>query len=602
MSATSKHAGGGSVHDAETVLLWSVLIIITVAVAAMTAAVHLGAMLDGDRQALPANPFKLALKLADGTLAWPTSATLVLVAIGALLALLALTIGAVLARRRRGASRVDRAARRMGQRRDIAPVSKQGATVTAKRLGVQTPGLPLGRTIAGDQALFASWEDVGVDIAGPRTGKTTGGSITAILSAPGAVVATSNKRDLVDATRDPRASHGEVWVFDPQQIVDEPADWWWNPLSYVTDEVKAQILADIFTTASRDPNAKTDAYFEPAASELLANLLLAAALAKRPITQVYLWLTDPTEDEPVDVLHSHGFELLGAGLREVINAPEKQRGGVYGIAKQIASFLTNRQAVRWVTSGPLTVADEANPWLEAPARREFYAHDFVRTHGTLYSISREGIGSAGPLVTALTVAVMQAAEDLANDSPGGRLTLPLVAVLDEAANVCRWRQLPNLYSHYGSKGICVMTFLQSWSQGVEVWGREGMRKLWSAANVKIFGGGVAEGEFLEDLSKLIGDYQLRSRSVSHGRGGRSSSVAVRPDRILDVADLAALPKGRAVVFASGARPTLVRRIPWMEGPHAAAVRASIRAHDPAANNTINDLGDANVREHTSMSR
>ncbi|MCA1698560.1 MAG: type IV secretory system conjugative DNA transfer family protein, partial [Actinobacteria bacterium] len=226
MSATSKHAGGGSGYDAETVLLWSVLILITVGVAATSAAVHLGAMLDGDRQTLPANPFRLVLALADGTLGWPTSATVLLVAIGVLLTMLALTLGVWVARRRRGASRVDRAARRMGQRRDIAPVSKKGATATAKRLGVQTPGLPLGRTIAGDQSLFASWEDVGLDIAGPRTGKTTGGSITAILNAPGAAVATSNKRDLVDATRDPRATHGEVWVFDPQQIVDEPADWW----------------------------------------------------------------------------------------------------------------------------------------------------------------------------------------------------------------------------------------------------------------------------------------------------------------------------------------------------------------------------------------
>ena len=51
-----------------------------------------------------------------------------------------------------------------------------------------------------------------------------------------------------------------------------------------------------------------------------------------------------------------------------------------------------------------------------------------------------------------------------------------MGVLDEAANVCRWRELPNLCSHYGSRGI-LMTLLQSWTQGVEVWGRDGMRKL-----------------------------------------------------------------------------------------------------------------------------
>ncbi|MEK8229329.1 TraG/TraD/VirD4 family protein [Oerskovia sp. M15] len=61
-------------------------------------------------------------------------------------------------------------------------------------------------------------------------------------------------------------------------------------------------------------------------------------------------------------------------------------------------------------------------------------------------------------------------------------------MLDEAANVCRWRELPNLYSHYGSRGIVLDTVLQSWSQGVEVWGESGMKKLWSASNVKVYGG------------------------------------------------------------------------------------------------------------------
>jgi len=62
--------------------------------------------------------------------------------------------------------------------------------------------------------------------------------------------------------------------------------------------------------------------------------------------------------------------------------------------------------------------------------------------------------------------------------------------------------------------------------------------------------------------------------------------------VLDVADLGALPKGRAIVIASGARPTLARTLPWMDGPHAEAVRASIRAHDPAAGVTLTAAADA----------
>jgi type IV secretory pathway TraG/TraD family ATPase VirD4 len=588
VTATSRRSGGPGL-DTELVLLWTAIGAVTVVVATVNGALRLAAWWGAPQQHLSGNPLAVVVGLATGTIRWTATENL---ALGVLIAVELLVVAAIayavvrVARRR---SRVDRAAPRMGRGSALQALTRQGAAATAARLGVLDVvpgaiGLPIARTVAGDAELYQGWEDVSIDIWGPRTGKTTARAIPAILAAPGAVVATSNKRDVVDATRDLRAAQtapgqganepagapaGEVWVFDPQRIVDEPATWWWDPLTYVTDEVKASVMADVFALASRDPGARTDAYFDSAATDLLAGLLLAAALDRRPITDVYLWLTDPTDDEPAAILRRGGYPLSAAAVAGVVNAPEKQRGGVYGTAQQIASFLTNREAVRWVTpAGP------------GDRRPQFDPHDFVRTRGTLYSLSKEGRGSAGPLVTALTVAVTEAAEEHAKRSPGGRLPIPMVAVLDEAANVCRWRELPNLYSHYGSRGICVMTILQSWSQGVEVWGRDGMRKLWSAANIRLYGGGVSEAEFLSELSQLVGDYDLDTRSTSHGRGGRSTQYATRRDRVLEVADLAALPRGRAVLFASGAPATLVRTLPWMDGPHAAAVHASIAAHDP----------------------
>lgn len=78
--------------------------------------------------------------------------------------------------------------------------------------------------------------------------KTTSYAVPAILEAPGAVVATSNKRVIVDVTRAVRSEAGEIWVFDPQCVAEEEATWWWNPLSYVTDEATAARLAVHFAT------------------------------------------------------------------------------------------------------------------------------------------------------------------------------------------------------------------------------------------------------------------------------------------------------------------------------------------------------------------
>ena len=144
------------------------------------------------------------------------------------------------------------------------------------------------------------------------------------------------------------------------------------------------------------------------------------------------------------------------------------------------------------------------------------------------------------------MAVCEAAEDVAKRNPRGRLRVPLVAVLDEAANVCRWGTLPDLYSHYGSRGVCLHTILQSWPQGVEVWGKEGLSKLWNAANVRIYGGGSADPEFLESLTRIIGvfDQVTRSTTAGVGRWGASRQLSTRREKILDVGDLAAMPRGR----------------------------------------------------------
>ena len=198
---------------------------------------------------------------------------------------------------------------------------------------------------------------------------------------------------------------------------------------------------------------------------------------------------------------------------------------------------------------------------------------------SLYALSKEGAGTAGPLVTALTVATVTAAEEHAVTQAGGRLATPMLCVLDEAANVCRWMNLPNLYSHYGSRGIVVSTFLQSWSQGVDVWGESGMRKLFSTANAVTYGGNVKEEGFLKMLSELIGKYTYTSVSSSRQKDSGSTSRQDATDDILSIADLAAMPKGRAVMLGSGARAVLLRTVPVSDRPYAEAAAASEAAHN-----------------------
>ncbi len=560
----------------EELLTWLVVTAlgaVIVLVLAIWLALWVGAAI-AHRAPPTGDPFATVTLLLAGKVAWPGPG-----ASAAALAEMALLVvtGVLVVRWRSGPSRrlgVDAAIRHLASRRDHAELSAERVTATATRLGVRAsrPGVRVGLTLSTGQPIYGSWEMTQADIWGARRGKTTTRVVPAILEAPGAVVVTSNKRDVVDTTRAVRAETGPVWVFDPQAVAAERLSWWWNPLSYVTNVDKATRLAAVLAHAARPADARPDAFFDPKGEQLLAFLLLAAAASHTAVTTVFRWVEDPTDVMPVDILRAAGHDLPAQAVQGVINSPDRQRAGVYGTAEKIVNFLVNPATTQWVTPGD-----------GRATRPEFSPRDFVTGNGTLYLLSREGQGTAGPLVTALTVATIEAAEELATRSPGGRLAVPLLCVLDEAANVCRWKDLPDLYSHYGSRGIVLMTMLQSWAQGVSVWGEEGMNKLWSSASIRVYGGGEADPRFLGTLSQLIGDHEVDTRTVSlqHGRSGsRSTTIATRVERILDVADLAALPLGRAVVFASGSRPILVQTEPWYAGPYAERVRAAISQRVP----------------------
>lgn len=532
--------------------------------------VALGSQMDGVNEGLSKDPFEIISGLVRGTVTWSGSATAVALSAVGVIATVALWFLFLKAAGRKNRSSVDFAARYMATQRDLAPMLRKEALKKSARLGVaDNPGVPVGRLHLGKQMLYASFEDMMLLIAGPRVGKSTSLVIPAIMAAPGAVVTTSNKRDVLDATRDVRAAKGHVWVFDPQRVAFEDATWWWNPLSYVTDDTKAAKLATHFASGTRALNAKTDAYFDGKGQELLSDLLLAAAAANRPISDVLLWLTSVEDETPVELLHDNGYPTNARAVRGIMNTAEKARDGIYSTAQGMAVCLKSAATADWVNARP------------NDTRPQFVPEAFVTSTETLYSLSKEGAGTAGPLVTALTAATIEAAEEHAARSRGGRLATPLVAVLDEAANVCRWKDLPDLYSHYGSRGIPIMAVFQSWSQGVGVFGKEGMLKLWSAANVKLYAGGVAEDEFLRTLSELVGTYDKETTSASYNKGVRSTTSALRREKILEVSDLTSMGRGRAIMLSSGARAALVDTVPWYKGPkdQVAAINASIAAHD-----------------------
>ncbi|MDA8368674.1 MAG: TraM recognition domain-containing protein, partial [Nocardiopsaceae bacterium] len=410
--------------------------------------------------------------------------------------------------------------------------------------------------------LFASWEDTVLAYMAPRAGKTTAMAIPYILDAPGPALATSNKGDVWSATAKIRErSTGErIWLFDPQHITHQEQELWWNPLSNVRNVEDAYRLAGHFVLTIDDDSKKD--MWGPAARALISQLVLAAALGGESLAKVGEWLHDTKLPQPVDTLFDHGFTAYAEALRETQNIVAETRDGIYTTARTAARCLDDPQIMAWVTPP------------DDPTIPEFDPRSFVTSKQTLHLLSKSR-AAAAPLIAALTDAIFIAGEE-ASEGQGGRLDPPLTAVLDEAANICKIADLPDMYSHLGSRGIVPVTILQSYRQGVRVWTENGMEAMWSAATVKVFGAGLDDHKIVDALSKLIGQHDISTTSFSYGEGKGNHSVQLRRQEIMQGSDIRKIEKGECLLFATAAQPTILKMRPWYKTEKAKLISAAIK--------------------------
>lgn len=435
-----------------------------------------------------------------------------------------------------------------------------------KGLSEEEVGLFLGHMRSTEQGkgtpLYASWEDTVLAYMAPRAGKTTAMAIPYVLNAPGPALATSNKGDVWTATAKIREQRtgSQVWLFDPQHITHQEQEFWWNPLANVRTVEDAYRLAGHFVLTIDDDSKKD--MWGPAAKSLLSQLVLAAGLNGDSLLKVGEWLHDTKLPQPVDILFEHGFDAYADALRETQNIVAETRDGIYTTARTAARCLDDPEIMAWVTPP----AD--------PMMGEFNARSFVVSTETLHLLSKSR-SAAAPLIAAMTDAIFIAGEE-ASEGQGGRLDPPLVAVLDEAANICKIADLPDLYSHLGSRGIIPVTILQSYKQGVRVWTENGMEAMWSAATVKVFGAGLDDQKIVDALSKLIGQHDISTTSFSYGEGKGNHSVQLRRQEIMQGSDIRQINKGECLLFATAAKPSLLQMRPWYKTPAADKIGRAIK--------------------------
>ncbi|MFF3208394.1 type IV secretory system conjugative DNA transfer family protein [Streptomyces sp. NPDC002962] len=457
------------------------------------------------------------------------------------------------------------------QMRELAP--KQAArTATRLRASLKDAkpkdlkaadrGVLLGDHLPSGVELRGSDEDTYVAIMAPRAGKSTALAIPVAEEAPGALLLTSNKADVYAATVASRSRLGTTWVLDTQGVAQVERAMWWDIIAQAETLEGAERLAGHFV--GQITSEQADPFWSQAAQDLLVGLFRAAWWDGGTARDVMTWLADPNEKAPLRILYNHE-PVLAEQVESGIQIAEETQSGIYQNARTAVSALRDEKVLAWVTP------DEHNP--------RFDPEHFATSTDTLYLLSKKG-GPAAAIVAALADAVFTAAAE-AGERAGGRLPEPMRAVLDEAANICKIADLPDLYSHLGSRGITPFVILQSYRQGVKAWGEVGMDSMWSAATKKLIGVGIDDPKFAGDISTLVGAHFVDRGSYSKSKDGYSHSVSEQREQVMDAADIRAMRKGTALLMATGLPVAQIALRPWYEEEAMAHIGPQMKAEEQA---------------------
>jgi type IV secretion system protein VirD4 len=379
-------------------------------------------------------------------------------------------------------------------------------------------------------------------VLGPsRSGKTSSLVIPNILAAPGAVVSTSTKPDVLRATAPARGLAGWPLLYDPSGSVDPPPGVervGWSPVVSSDRWESALVMADAMVQAAERGDTPSRSagheHWAERATALLAPLLHAASLDGAPMSSVLHWVDRHKGHEPLRVLVSH----LGDGspatdvLAGILATDEREQSGIWSTTSGVLGAYRS----------PAALASTQPPYLDADA--------FCSGTNTLYVCAT---GRQQRLLAPMVVGVLSDVRDAAYRRASlGRGTPPVLLALDEVANIAPIPDLPSMVTEGAGQGLLTLASLQDLSQARRRWGPE------ADAFPSLFGttvvlGGIADLPTLEALSALAGHHEVPTRTVgtagsADGRLLPSVSVSTVERRRLPVDAVARGVPGAAMAL------------------------------------------------------
>ena len=441
--------------------------------------------------------------------------------------------------------------------------------VSATELGVRLVRV-------GMVTMWSAIEDVTLIVGGPRSGKS-GLLASAIVTAPGAVITTTTRFDLMELTGPVREKKGPVYLFNPSGVDGLPSTITFDPLHGCEDPELAAARAQDLLRASAAPGTGGEREFWTfQAGRVLECLMHAAALDEASMHDVLTWVADP-DTAAADVERA----LLGspepayqADALQFFKLNDRTRSSICATIMPALGWLTNKTAVAAATNSP-TANGGTGP---------FDVAKLLADRGTVYMVQDPEQIQTAPLVTALTAHIAREARRMAG---GRRLDPPLQLALDEAPTICPI-PLDEWTNDMSGRNITMLIVAQSLAQLRKRWGSDGAQIIQgNAASLVVFGG-IGAHDDLQALSLLAG--QKDEEVPTYDADGEITGYHVRREPVLPADKFRAMPDHHAAVFRRGmqvavgkAKPAWKRAdVRWALFSRWLAERAAVREAKRAA--------------------
>lgn len=451
-----------------------------------------------------------------------------------------------------------------------------------RRAPLEQIAVPLYRGPGGEQMCTPLENPTGT-IAPTQSGKSRRDLVHKVLAAPGALLCSTTKADLLEFSalaRTRRHHGGPVLVYDATGTVSWPAKLRWSPIVGCHDPDVARRRAHTMVEAASVELAHVggnDKVFRDRAKTVLQAYLLAAALRGHDVGALVRWaVSKPPDQEPVKLLQEGGYAELARNLRAEIGMVAETSDAVWMSVRRVVEPLMEPRLRELCTPRD---------------GEDFDARPFIAAQGSLYLVAgQHQAAQAAPLLTALVEYWLTTAQDMALTYPARRIDPPVTTVLDELTNATPVPQLPDIVSDSAGRGVLIHWAAQSLAKLEDVYTLPRARQLLDNTTTLSVWGGLKDQRALEWVSLLSGHHD-RLRYQQHSQGmlspgrtavGTETVPTYRPGAVRMV------HRGRVLVIHRNLSPILARTVDVKKRPDWAelsrdveAVRAGAAPVDPA---------------------